>query len=196
MNIYIYDGGSDHRCVRAPQTRPRGRPCVCARECPRVWARTFPRRTVRARSVGVERVRLGSQAFKSASTFNANIGAWNTARTISLSEVCAASGRRGAARQTCMRCGGAPPHVGAPQTCEPFPSAWTACGSARRRSSRRRRSTRTSARGTPRRCRTCTGCSLDIVVQSIHRLMRVFIDHRLLTDHRGTCSAYVRTCGH
>ena len=38
--------------------------------------------------------------------------------------------------------------------CEPFPSAWTACGSARRRSPRRMRSTRTSARGTPRESRT------------------------------------------
>jgi hypothetical protein len=38
-------------------------------------------------------------------------------------------------------------------TCERVPSAWTACGSARRRSSRRRRSTRTSARGTRRALR-------------------------------------------
>jgi hypothetical protein len=35
-------------------------------------------------------------------------------------------------------------------TCERVPSAWTACGSARRRSRGRRRSTRTSAPGTPR----------------------------------------------
>jgi surface protein len=34
---------------------------------------------MRARSVGVDRGWLGSQAFKSASAFNANIGAWNTA---------------------------------------------------------------------------------------------------------------------
>ncbi len=39
--------------------------------------------------------------------------------------------------------------------CERVPSVWTAGGSARRRSAVRRRSTRTSARGTPRRCRTC-----------------------------------------
>ncbi len=36
-------------------------------------------------------------------------------------------------------------------TCERVPSAWTAVGSSRRRSTVRRRSTRTSARGTPRR---------------------------------------------
>jgi hypothetical protein len=35
---------------------------------------------------------FGAQAFTSASTFNANIGAWNTARVTSLSRVCAASG--------------------------------------------------------------------------------------------------------
>jgi hypothetical protein len=39
-------------------------------------------------------------------------------------------------------------------TCERVPSAWTADGSARRRSTLRMRSTRTSARGTPRLCRT------------------------------------------
>jgi hypothetical protein len=39
-------------------------------------------------------------------------------------------------------------------TCARLPSAWTAAGSARRRSSRRRRSTRTSARGTQRLWRT------------------------------------------
>ena len=42
------------------------------------------------------------------------------------------------------------------QTCESFPPAWTtACGSARRRSTRLRRSTQTSARGTPRRSGHC-----------------------------------------
>jgi hypothetical protein len=43
--------------------------------------------------------------------------------------------------------------LGAPisrRTLEHFPSAWSVCGSARRRSSRRTRSTRTSTRGTPR----------------------------------------------
>jgi hypothetical protein len=44
-----------------------------------------------------ERRGLGSQAFQSASAFNANIGAWNTARVTTLSNVCAAS-RPGAHR--------------------------------------------------------------------------------------------------
>jgi hypothetical protein len=41
-------------------------------------------------------------------------------------------------------------------TCERLPSAWTAGGSTRRRSTVRRRSTRTSARGTPRVSSRCT----------------------------------------
>ena len=48
---------------------------------------------------------FGAQAFRSASAFNADIGAWNTVSVISLSSVCAASGpaarhgrRRGRAR--------------------------------------------------------------------------------------------------
>jgi hypothetical protein len=45
---------------------------------------------MRAPSAGVDRVRLGSQAFYWASAFNANIGAWNTARVTSLESVCAA----------------------------------------------------------------------------------------------------------
>ncbi len=41
-------------------------------------------------SVGVDRGWLGSQAFGSASAFNANIGAWNTAAVTTLYQVCAA----------------------------------------------------------------------------------------------------------
>ncbi len=41
-------------------------------------------------------------------------------------------------------------------TCERVPSVWTAGGSARRRSTMRRRSTRTLARGTPPRSPRCT----------------------------------------
>jgi hypothetical protein len=59
--------------------------CVRVRLC--VRALTFPRRNVRALSVGVDRVRLGSQAFGMASAFNANIGAWNTALVTSLNAV-------------------------------------------------------------------------------------------------------------
>jgi hypothetical protein len=51
---------------------------------------------VRALSVGVDCVWLGSQAFQSASAFNANIGAWNTARVTSLFYVCAAFPARAA----------------------------------------------------------------------------------------------------
>jgi surface protein len=47
------------------------------------------------------RVWLGSQAFSSASAFNANIGAWNTASVTNLRDVCAAFGP-----------GGAPPPAG------------------------------------------------------------------------------------
>ncbi len=42
--------------------------------------------------VGLDRVRLGAQAFYSASAFNANIGAWNTAAVTTLGSVCAAPG--------------------------------------------------------------------------------------------------------
>jgi hypothetical protein len=51
---------------------------------------------VRALSVGVDRVRLGSQAFYAASAFNADIGAWNTARVTTLLAVCAAFPARAA----------------------------------------------------------------------------------------------------
>jgi hypothetical protein len=74
--------------------------CVCTRACVWVWAHPQPRRTVQALSVGVDRVRLGSQAFYLASAFNANIGAWNTAAVTTLSYVRAAFGRRRAPRAT------------------------------------------------------------------------------------------------
>jgi hypothetical protein len=60
---------------------------------------------VRELSVGADRVWLGSQAFHKASTFNADIGVWNTARVTTLDNVCAAFDRRHAMRQ--MRSGGA-----------------------------------------------------------------------------------------
>ncbi len=40
----------------------------------------------------MDRVRLGSQAFLYSKAFNANIGAWNTARVTDLGQVCAAFG--------------------------------------------------------------------------------------------------------
>ncbi len=47
---------------------------------------------VRAGRIQAGRRGLGSQAFNRASAFNANIGAWNTARVTTMSDVCAASG--------------------------------------------------------------------------------------------------------
>ena len=44
----------------------------------------------------VDRVRLGSQAFHTTTSFSANIGAWNIASVTSLYMVCAASGPGGA----------------------------------------------------------------------------------------------------
>jgi hypothetical protein len=73
--------------------------CVHARARVRVcqtWARTNPRRHMRAPCVGIDRAWLGSQAFMEASAFIANIGAWNTARVTDLSWVCAASPARAA----------------------------------------------------------------------------------------------------
>ena len=49
----------------------------------------YPRRNVRALPVGIDRVWLGSQAFYSASAFNANIGAWNTVAVANMYQVCA-----------------------------------------------------------------------------------------------------------
>jgi hypothetical protein len=90
--------------------------CVCARArvCVRVLARKHPRRHMRAPSVGVDRVWLASQAFGTdygtASAFNANIGAWNTASVSNMQSVCAAfSARRrataGGTRSAGRRCG-------------------------------------------------------------------------------------------
>jgi surface protein len=75
------------------------RPC-CVRVSARVracdWAPTHPRRHMRARLVGVDRGWLGSQAFYSASAFNADIGAWNTASVSTMANVCAAFSARAA----------------------------------------------------------------------------------------------------
>ena len=70
----------------------------------RVWAHTYPRRTVRTLSVGVDRLRLGLQAFQSASAFNADIGAWNIASVTSLGSVCASFGRQRAPRRMLTGC--------------------------------------------------------------------------------------------
>jgi surface protein len=73
---------------------------ICALMWVRVRARTQPRRTVQALPVGVDRVRLGAQAFYSASAFNANIGAWNTASVSNMANVCAAFHQRRPMRRT------------------------------------------------------------------------------------------------
>jgi hypothetical protein len=90
------------RVPRAASVRARARVCD--------WAPTHPRRHMRARSAGVDRGWLGSQAFRWASAFNANIGAWNTAAVTTLSYVCAGSSARrrataGGTRSAGRRCG-------------------------------------------------------------------------------------------
>jgi hypothetical protein len=98
--MYLHPCASGYPVLRIADARPphtrtraasvRARVCACDR------ARTHPRRHLRAPSVGVDRGWLGSQAFRSASAFNANIGAWNTARVSWLSQVCAAFPARAA----------------------------------------------------------------------------------------------------
>jgi hypothetical protein len=80
---------TDQRCGPATHTRPRAA-SVRARVCVCDWAPTHPHRTMRARSVGVDRGWFGAQAFDCLSAFNADIGAWNTARVTTLNNVCAA----------------------------------------------------------------------------------------------------------
>ncbi len=58
--------------------------CACAYGCGRLASA----QNCCAVSVGIDRVRFGLQAFQSASAFNANIGAWNTASVTSLYGVC------------------------------------------------------------------------------------------------------------
>ncbi len=99
MRVWLH-GRTDRRCGPAAHTHTSAdvlRP-MCAQVCVSDWALTHRRRHMRAPSVGVDRVRLGAQAFQNASAFNANIGAWNTAAVTSLANVCAAFSAR-AARQ-------------------------------------------------------------------------------------------------
>ena len=88
----------------------------CARACGCGRARAFwcafarplhLRRTGRALPVVVDRVWLGAQAFRSASAFYANIGAWNTAAVTTLSHVCAAFSARAARHRGGTRSDGA-----------------------------------------------------------------------------------------
>ncbi len=80
--------------MRARRTRSRmccARVHACARAIGRAHIRADTRKRIPSASTA-----CGSQAFRGASAFNANIGAWNTARVTSLSYVCAAfsAGRR------------------------------------------------------------------------------------------------------
>ena len=75
-------------------TRPT---CACARArvCDRAAMQSAPKRARAFRSASTAGG-FGAQAFYSASAFNANIGAWNTAAVTTLAEVCAAFGPGGA----------------------------------------------------------------------------------------------------
>jgi hypothetical protein len=73
--------------AHAPHMQTCARPCVWV--CVSVRSENF-----RALPVGVDGAWFGLQTFYSASAFNANIGAWNTAAVTTLQGVCAASGRR------------------------------------------------------------------------------------------------------
>ena len=78
-------------CAHAPHECVRVRARACSIGRPRIRAATGERLPV-----GVDRGWLGAQAFNSASAFNANIGAWNTASVTTLYYVCAAFGPGGA----------------------------------------------------------------------------------------------------
>ena len=83
-------------------------PHVCVRVRARLRVRAIGRPRIRAATcerlpVGVDRGWLGAQAFYSASAFNANIGAWNTAAVTSLFYVCAAFGPGGAPARAAAR---------------------------------------------------------------------------------------------
>ena len=68
---------------------------TCASACACVFGHTRIRaETCELFPIGVDRVRFGAQAFTSASAFNVDIGAWNTARVTTLYQVCAALGLR------------------------------------------------------------------------------------------------------
>ena len=81
-----------HVCVRV-----RARACAIGRA--RIRADTCERLPA-----GVDRGWLGAQAFWSASAFNANIGAWNTASVSNMAQVCAAFSARGGAPPRAAAC--------------------------------------------------------------------------------------------
>ncbi len=90
VHAYVY---KEERIRDACRRTIRAHVCVlvCARASACASAHVYPLRTARALSAGVDRVRFGSQAFQSATSFSANIGAWNIASLTSLYQVCARS---------------------------------------------------------------------------------------------------------
>jgi surface protein len=80
MRAAVCDGDGSAVCARVGglvlRARPKPETGNRASPCPSVWT-----------ACG-----FGAQAFSGASAFNANIGAWNTARVTDLSYVCAAPG--------------------------------------------------------------------------------------------------------
>ena len=86
--IYIEERISD-ACLRTIRAHMWVHVCARAPAC--ASAHVYPRRTARALSAGVDRVRLGSQVFASANGFSANLGAWNIASLTSLYQGCARS---------------------------------------------------------------------------------------------------------
>ncbi len=85
----IADAGPPH--TRAHVLRLCARVCACAIGRPRIRADTCARLPSAWTAGG-----LGAQAFSEASAFNANIGAWNTARVTDFGYVCAAFPARAA----------------------------------------------------------------------------------------------------
>jgi hypothetical protein len=77
--------------MRARRTHAATSAPLCARTC----ACVFPRRLMRAPSVGVDRGLVGPQAFDGASRFNQNLAAWNVVSVTWLSSVFSSTGLSG-----------------------------------------------------------------------------------------------------
>jgi hypothetical protein len=83
--------------------------CVCSANLMLKGARTHTCSCIRYERMETLHVRescvVGSQAFTSAAAFNANIGAWNTARVVDLSSVSSVSAVACSAAKSCARSG-------------------------------------------------------------------------------------------
>ncbi len=127
----------------------RWRPGLCAAALPR--RRAHARMCVRFHRRGARLV--GSQAFSYASAFNANIGAWNTAAVSNMAAVCAVLAARSMRHRRVYKClcvyvflRAYMPHIST-RNLRLLSIGVDRVWSARRRSSTRRCSTRTSPRG-------------------------------------------------